>query len=227
MCACVYATITSVSVNIYLWNQNMTLGKKHGIVSRYMFDMKLFCLVQLAFNVEGWLKLRSLLFWTIKWVSINNTVCLFSSECRLNPTPGVCRESERRLYWTFSQKTGTCVQLIGCYTIRDRNVWLTRPMCRNYCIKPEIEPRSSVLPNFLYENGKPVEAGFRRGRRGRIMTRNTNPGNGNQGGGEIIVSDIITTIDVSATNMPNRSVPPLRGSPSNRMNIRPTVNRRP
>jgi len=31
----------------------MTLGKKHGIVSRYMFDMKLFCLVQLAFNVEG------------------------------------------------------------------------------------------------------------------------------------------------------------------------------
>lgn len=155
----------------------------------------------------------------LKWVWLETKVFCFP-ECRLNPTPGVCRDSERQMYWTFSQKTGTCVQLTGCYTIRDRNVWLTRQMCRNNCIKEEFEQRSSVLPNFLYESGKPADIGVRRGRRGRIMTRNTNPGvdSGNQAG-EIIVTDILTTFDITATNsgpnQANMAAPLVQGPPKN------------
>jgi hypothetical protein len=51
-------------------------------------------------------------------------------------------------------------------------------MCRNNCIKREIEPRSNVIPNFLAGGSYAVNGieinGMRRGRRGRIITRNMN-----------------------------------------------------
>lgn len=51
-------------------------------------------------------------------------------------------------------------------------------MCRNNCIKREIEPRSNVIPNFLARGSNGVNGieinGLRRGRRGRIITRNMN-----------------------------------------------------
>ncbi|KAL4222804.1 hypothetical protein ACF0H5_018844 [Mactra antiquata] len=114
-------------------------------------------------------------------------------ECRLNPTPGVCGIDERRSYWSYSQKTGTCVELTGCYTIRDRNIWLTREMCNNNCIKRAVEPRSEVLPNFLAGSNGQEDGinGIRRGRRGRILTRNNN----RNPGGEVARDLIITRID--------------------------------
>lgn len=51
-------------------------------------------------------------------------------------------------------------------------------MCRNNCIKREVEPRSNVIPNFLLGKSNRVKwqhiNGIRRGRRGRILTRNMN-----------------------------------------------------
>lgn len=152
------------------------------------------------------------------------------SECRLNPTPGVCRESEHRDFWTFSQKTGTCVQITGCYTIRDRNIWLTRQMCRNNCIKKEYQTSSSVLPNFLADATKGPStdnAAFRWGRRGRLMTRNTNPSTGDHQSTDIVVSDILTTIDIQGGGQgqgsPRVNIVPLRDTQSNRVDVSPTA----
>lgn len=51
-------------------------------------------------------------------------------------------------------------------------------MCRNNCLKREIEPRSNIIPNFLAGNSDGANGvlidGIRRGRRGRIITRNMN-----------------------------------------------------
>lgn len=132
--------------------------------------------------------------------------------------------SEQQTFWTFSQKTGTCVQLTGCYTIRDRNVWLTRQMCRNNCRKKEFQQRSSVLPNFLADAIKTQEASIRRGRRGRLITRNSNPAVAGSRGSDIVVSDVITTIHFEVANQgqpgPTAGAVPI-GTFGNVFNLRP------
>jgi hypothetical protein len=65
--------------------------------------------------------------------------------CQLNPIPGRCTESQKRSFYTFSKKAGGCVEIYGCYTINDRNVWYTRNGCRSGCLIPKTG--SGTLPD--------------------------------------------------------------------------------
>lgn len=56
------------------------------------------------------------------------------TDCGVNPSPGLCQDSEKRTFWTFSSKTSSCMQITGCYTLSDRNVFLTRIACRRNCV---------------------------------------------------------------------------------------------
>ena len=60
-------------------------------------------------------------------------ICLFS-ECKVNPSPGVCTPNERRHFYSYSTKSSSCVRIYGCFSIRDRNVFLTRDGCRKDCL---------------------------------------------------------------------------------------------
>lgn len=55
------------------------------------------------------------------------------SECQFVPSPGRCRETEKRRLWSYSTKIGACTELYGCYGIRDRNVFMTRVGCERSC----------------------------------------------------------------------------------------------
>ncbi|XP_060599372.1 uncharacterized protein LOC132752976 [Ruditapes philippinarum] len=74
-----------------------------------------------------------------------------SLECRINPSPGRCREQDRRTYFTYSTKTHRCTEIYGCYSIRDRNVFLTRELCRQGCFKtdspPNVDAQCSINPS--------------------------------------------------------------------------------
>ena len=64
--------------------------------------------------------------------------CFFpSTECKINPSPGRCSENEKRTFYSFSNKVGGCVEIYGCYTINDRNVWYTRHGCKRSCLVPK------------------------------------------------------------------------------------------
>jgi len=60
-------------------------------------------------------------------------IVVLLSECRINPSPDVCRQNQEREYYTFSSKSNTCVRISGCFSIYDRNVFLTRGDCNNKC----------------------------------------------------------------------------------------------
>ena len=60
-----------------------------------------------------------------------------STECKINPSPGRCSENEKRTFYSFSNKVGGCVEIYGCYTINDRNVWYTRHGCKRSCLVPK------------------------------------------------------------------------------------------
>ena len=51
----------------------------------------------------------------------------------MNPSQGICSANQRRSYYSYSSKTGVCEEIYGCYSIRDRNVFLTRDGCRQNC----------------------------------------------------------------------------------------------
>ncbi|KAH3719808.1 hypothetical protein DPMN_062683 [Dreissena polymorpha] len=63
--------------------------------------------------------------------------------------PGMCQPENKRTFWSFSQKTGSCVQITGCYTVKDRNVWLSRDMCRNRCLEHKPETLPATISNSL------------------------------------------------------------------------------
>ncbi|KAH3719802.1 hypothetical protein DPMN_062676 [Dreissena polymorpha] len=54
-------------------------------------------------------------------------------ECSVNPSPDVCKESQMADYYTYSSKSDSCVRIRGCYSIYDRNVFLSRDDCRRGC----------------------------------------------------------------------------------------------
>ena len=60
-------------------------------------------------------------------------------ECHINPSPGRCLESQQKTFWTFSSKTSACTRVTGCYSIRDRNTWMTRAGCESGCIVNETQ----------------------------------------------------------------------------------------
>ena len=67
------------------------------------------------------------------------------TECYLNPTPGRCRETEKRSFYSYSSKTMSCTRLYGCYSIRDRNVFLSESSCTKACL-PNVLPISTPSP---------------------------------------------------------------------------------
>ncbi|KAH3719803.1 hypothetical protein DPMN_062677 [Dreissena polymorpha] len=55
-------------------------------------------------------------------------------ECRVVPSPGRCTEQERSNYFSYSTKTHTCTEIYGCYSLQDRNVFLTAIGCLRECL---------------------------------------------------------------------------------------------
>ena len=68
-------------------------------------------------------------------------------ECEVNPSPGRCSDSEKRTFWTYSSKTSNCEQTTGCYSLSDRNVFLTRSACRRNCVISR--PNNNAPPNII------------------------------------------------------------------------------
>ena len=82
-----------------------------------------------------------------KWLGLFRTIliksrCPVISECYVIPAQGRCRESEKTNYWSYSPKINACAQIYGCYSFRDRNVFLTRPVCDQTC---GVDGSSSLL----------------------------------------------------------------------------------
>ena len=65
----------------------------------------------------------------------------------------------------------------GCYSIRDRNVWLTEAMCENNCLRPEtLSSSPNALPDFMSGASVSRNGESAWGRRGRAITRNMRQG---------------------------------------------------
>ncbi|KAH3719805.1 hypothetical protein DPMN_062680 [Dreissena polymorpha] len=65
----------------------------------------------------------------------------------INPTPGLCLDSQRKTFWTFSTKTNSCTRITGCFDIHDRNTWLTQVGCEKNCFKNDsVEEPQGALP---------------------------------------------------------------------------------
>lgn len=77
------------------------------------------------------------------------------TECYIHPAQGRCADNERRTYYTFSTKTSTCVEIYGCYGIRDRNVFLTRKGCRQACTGSTLGPVTLPSIDLGGGNSKP------------------------------------------------------------------------
>ena len=65
------------------------------------------------------------------------------SECFINPSPGRCAPSQRRRFYSYSSKTRRCEEIMGCYSVRDRNVFLSRGGCSRVCA---VDPNVTIIP---------------------------------------------------------------------------------
>lgn len=92
------------------------------------------------------------------------TYILFK-DCDVNPSPGLCSDSEKRTFWTYSSKTSGCTQITGCYTLSDRNVFLTRMACRRNCVinRPNNNAPPEIIPAVSPPNVTtlPAESGYK------------------------------------------------------------------
>ena len=68
----------------------------------------------------------------VQFSQINFTELNFS-ECYIIPSPGRCSQSQRRNFFTYSPKVNRCVRLRGCYSVKDRNVFLSNEGCDRTC----------------------------------------------------------------------------------------------
>ena len=82
------------------------------------------------------------------------TILFYHTECYIHPSQGRCRDEEKRTFFTYSTKTSTCVEIYGCYGIRDRNVFLTAVGCRQACTGSTLGP--VTLPNIDLSVGTEV-----------------------------------------------------------------------